>query len=285
MQHPPTILYVVIAMIAGCTSPTHVPHTALYAKLKQIAKHTTITVAHRGDSGSFPENTLPAFESAVRKAADMVELDFHQTADNQLACIHDATLDRTTDSRRTLRRNKLAVAKFPMQELRKLDAGRWKHQKFQGTRIPSLQAALGAIQVGSVTMIEHKAGEPENLVALLRKLDLVDEVLVQSFHWSFLERLHALEPRLTLAVLGGSKKQPNPTGAVLRRIERTHSCMVHWNFRHLTRQHVVELHRHGYLVCVYTLNTVEDFQQAIAIGVDAITTDHPARLRSYLEQR
>ncbi|MEE2886028.1 MAG: hypothetical protein VX951_01240, partial [Planctomycetota bacterium] len=57
-QHPPAILLLALAVIVGCTSPLRVPQTAVYVKLKQIAKRTTITVAHRGDSGSFPENTL-----------------------------------------------------------------------------------------------------------------------------------------------------------------------------------------------------------------------------------
>lgn len=277
------ILALFAMVVTGCSFLTRAPITPLSAKLQQIATDSTLVVAHRGDSGGFPENTLPAFESAVRNGADMVELDFRQTADGQLACMHDATLDRCTDSRRQWKNNKLALAKFELVQLQELDAGSWKHQRFQGTRIPTLEAALGRIQRSSITMVEHKAGDPELLVALLRRLELVDKVLVQSFKWEFLERLHALEPGLTLAVLGGSKRQPSPTGEVLKRIERTHSSMVHWSFRYLTRADVAELHRRGYLVCVYTLNRTEDYRQAIEMGVDAITTNHPARLRAYLQ--
>ena len=272
-------------VIAGCETASHAPQTNLKHKLHALAATATITVAHRGDSGNFPENCLPAFASAVRGASEMVELDFHQTADDELVCIHDRTLDRTTDSRQRLGKDKVKVASLTLQELQALDAGSWKHKKFAGTKIPTLAEALRQIQPGSVTMIEHKAGDAETLVTLLRKLDLVDEVLVQSFHWTFLEQVHALEPRLTLAALGGSKKYPAPTGEALRQIQRTHSSMVHWSFKRLTKAHVTELHRRGYLVCVYTLNRVEDFDKAIAMGVDAITTDYPGRLRSHLSQR
>ena len=281
------------ATTPGC-APVHyasketrslVGQTKLSRKLHALAANTTITVAHRGDSGDFPENCLPAFQSAVSKAAEMVELDFHQTADKQLVCIHDATLDRTTDSRQRLGKNKIRVASLSMSQLQELDAGAWKHQKFTGTRIPTLKDALLTIQASSVTMIEHKAGDAKTLVTLLRQLNLIHDVLVQSFHWSFLEQVHALEPQITLAALGGSQKYPTPTGEALEQLQRTHSAMVHWSFKRLTKEHVTELHKRGYLVCVYTLDRTEDFEKAILMGVDAITTNRPSRLRRLLTQR
>jgi len=270
---------------AGCSTTSHAPQTSLNRQLHGLAAATTIAVAHRGDSGNFPENCLPAFASAVREASQMVELDFHQTADGHLVSIHDSTLDRTTDSGQRLGKAKVKVASLTLAQLQELDAGTWKHKRFSGTRIPTLEEALLEIQAGAVTMIEHKAGDAKTLVTLLRQLNLVDEVLVQSFHWRFLEQVHALEPRLTLAALGGSEKFPTPTGEALVHIQQTHSSMVHWSFKRLTREHVAELHRRGYLVCVYTLNKAEDFDKAIAMGVDAITTDHPGRLRRHLQQR
>ena len=54
-------------------------------------------IAHRGSSAEAPENTLPAFEAAVRRGADAVELDVRLTADGAPVVIHDETLDRTTD--------------------------------------------------------------------------------------------------------------------------------------------------------------------------------------------
>lgn len=56
-----------------------------------------IIAAHRGDRANFPENTMPAFESAVNMHADMIETDIHLTKDNVLVLIHDHTLERTTD--------------------------------------------------------------------------------------------------------------------------------------------------------------------------------------------
>jgi glycerophosphoryl diester phosphodiesterase len=73
-------------------------------------------IAHRGASGQAPENTIEAFELAVRQGADAFELDVRLTADGVPVVLHDATLDRTTDRSGPLRALSLA-------ELREVDAG------------------------------------------------------------------------------------------------------------------------------------------------------------------
>ena len=52
-------------------------------------------IAHSGASGAAPENTLPAFDLAVRQGADAIELDIRLTAEGVPVVLHDATLDRT----------------------------------------------------------------------------------------------------------------------------------------------------------------------------------------------
>ena len=75
-----------------------------------------LVIAHRGSSAEAPENTLPAFEAAVARGADAIELDVRLTADGAPVVIHDATLDRTTDRTGP-------VAALTLAELRAVDAG------------------------------------------------------------------------------------------------------------------------------------------------------------------
>src|SRR5215210_4137174 len=63
--------------------------------LLDLSAHPVI--AHRGASGSAPENTLEAFELALRHGADAFELDVRLTADSVPVLLHDSTLDRTTN--------------------------------------------------------------------------------------------------------------------------------------------------------------------------------------------
>jgi len=66
-------------------------------KLELPGKRRPYLMAHRGNSVACPENTLPAFARALADGADLLETDLHLTADEVFVCIHDATVDRTTD--------------------------------------------------------------------------------------------------------------------------------------------------------------------------------------------
>ena len=109
--------------------------------------------AHRGDVRHAPENTLPAFQSAVEKGAHMIEFDVAPTRDGKLVLMHDATVDRTTDG--TGRVDALSFA-----EIRALDAGAWFGPDFAGTRVPTLEEALAVIPEHILCNV-HLRGGPE----------------------------------------------------------------------------------------------------------------------------
>src|ERR1700719_1197481 len=79
-------------------------------------RRAVLNMAHRGASGTFPENTLSAFRAAIDAKADMCELDVQLTRDGALVVIHDDTVDRTTDGAGE-------VAELTLAELKLLDAG------------------------------------------------------------------------------------------------------------------------------------------------------------------
>ena len=61
------------------------------------SKKSPIVTAHRGFSGKFPENTMPAFEAAYNLGVDFIEFDVRESADGVLVVLHDSTVDRTTN--------------------------------------------------------------------------------------------------------------------------------------------------------------------------------------------
>src|SRR6185312_5605525 len=100
-------------------------------------------IAHRGASGYAPENTLPAFELAVRQGADALELDVRLTMDGAAVVIHDATLDRTTGLTGPVRARTLAELRLADAGLRFTpDGGGTLPFRDQGTRIPTLAEVL-----------------------------------------------------------------------------------------------------------------------------------------------
>jgi len=91
-----------------------------------------LIVARCGDIQHNPESTLPAFEQAILKGADTIELDVHLTQDDQLVIHHDYYLGRTDNGSGYIGDQTLA-------DLRKLDAGGWFDARFRGEKIPTLQ--------------------------------------------------------------------------------------------------------------------------------------------------
>ena len=268
------LLSLLVCFSSACQSAPD----SLLATLRNRARHAPVVVAHRGASGEYPENTIPAFVAALEQGSTFVELDFYESSDGVLFCLHDKTLDRTTDADEKLGKKKIAATLFTMAELQDFDAGAWKNKRFAGTQIPTLAAALDCIQAGAWTMIERKGGSAKALVDLLRKKKLVDKVLVQAFDWKWLAEVHRLEPGLLLAALGsGELDQKALAGIVM-----TGACMVHWKLEDLRVESVLELHELGYLTCAYTVNDDAGLLGGARLGLHAITTNYPARLRELL---
>ncbi|MFO0804277.1 MAG: glycerophosphodiester phosphodiesterase [Gemmataceae bacterium] len=118
-------------------------------------------IAHRGASHDAPENTVAAFKLAWEQGADGAELDIHFTKDGRIVVIHDADTKRTTGTDWKVRDRTLA-------ELRTLDAGTWKHKRFAGERLPTLDEMLATVPEGKKVFVEVKCG-PE----AVRELDRV----------------------------------------------------------------------------------------------------------------
>jgi len=132
-----------------------------------------LSIAHRGDSLFAPENTMAAFDSALGKA-DLVETDVHVSSDGKLVILHDSTVDRTTDGSG-------AVSGKTLAQLKLLDAGSWFATNFVGKQIPTLEEMITRVLPGAVPLIERKAGPASAFVAELQRLNVVTNVILQSF--------------------------------------------------------------------------------------------------------
>lgn len=152
-------------------------------------------VGHRGASAYAPENTVAAFDEAIRLGAKAVEFDVRLTADGFPIILHDDTVDRTTNGNGPL----LQFTRF---DLLRLDAGSWMHCRFAGTRIPTLDEALLAIGPFARPVLELKVPIPADLLLHhLRKYDLEEEALVLSFEEAWLRPLRTASRDLALGLL------------------------------------------------------------------------------------
>jgi glycerophosphoryl diester phosphodiesterase len=241
---------------------------------KLVASPGLLVIAHRGNSSEFPENTLPAFQSAVELNSDLVELDYHHTADGVPVVLHDATLDRTTNAAAVFGREKIEVARVPLAALAGLDAGSWFDPKFRGTGLPTLAESLDAIQTGSTTLIERKAGDAQTLVKLLEQKQLTDRVAVQAFDWDFVATCRRLSPTLVLGTLHGKPA----TEELIRSAAATGADLIVWNHEKIDREHIDLIHALGKKAWVYTVDDPQRAAQLIAAGIDGIITNKPVQM-------
>lgn len=243
-----------------------------------------LVIAHRGYSLFAPENTAPAFELAKIAGADLVELDYHHSADGVPIVIHDFELDRTTDALEKWGGQKIAVSSKTVSELKTLEAGRWFNPRFAQVGLPTLAEALDLIQDGGVTLIERKAGDAEICVRLLREKDMVNKVVVQSFDWDYLRDFHKLEPQQVLGALGppssrnGQKLSDSEKVLDSRWVDQVREIgarLVVWNQK-IDPEAVEYAHRLGMKVWIYTIDDSPTAKRLLDQKIDGIISNNPS---------
>ncbi len=129
--------------------------------------------AHRGASFTHPENTLAAFNEAISLGVQMIEFDVRMTKDSVLVIVHNSNLEKTTGCKKNV--NELLFS-----ELRTLDAGMWKGEKFRGEKIPTLEETLNLIP-SNIWMNIHIKSDKEAAVKtalLLKKKNLFSNAIL-----------------------------------------------------------------------------------------------------------
>ncbi|MEW6718775.1 MAG: glycerophosphodiester phosphodiesterase family protein [Chloroflexota bacterium] len=228
--------------------------------------------AHRGASAYAPENTLAAFELAVKQGAHAIELDAKLCADGQVVVIHDTTVDRTTDGSGR-------VGDLPLEALRELDAGEFFDASFRGERIPTLSEVLESIgrrlwiNIELTNYTTPNDALPAKAAELVRHHGLQERVIFSSFNPLTLNRMKKELPR----VPKGWLIAPGSWGAWSWRLLRgyiSHEA-VHPASQIVSPGWVTRIHLQGRRVHVYTVNRVEEIKRLLDWDVDGIFTDDP----------
>lgn len=229
--------------------------------------------AHRGNSAEFPENTLAAFSSAIDLGVDLIECDVHLTEDGALAVIHDHLLERTTSGRGLVRDHTMA-------QLKSLDAGRWKNDRFSGERIPRLEEVLRLAKHRVGVAIEIKSlpfvytGIEQVVARAVDDAGMTDEVVVIAFDHRCIKHMRRLLPGvLTGVILVGRPVDPLQ---LLADAEADLFCPEWWTIDPDTAR---ELHEAGKHIGVWTIDDPFSLGWCRALPADAIYTNNPRTIR------
>jgi glycerophosphoryl diester phosphodiesterase len=223
-----------------------------------------LVIAHRGASGTSPENTLAAFQKATELGAEMIELDVHLCKTGELVVIHDGRVNRTTNGHGF-------VSHKTLSQLQELDAG-------NGEKIPALHEVFDLIGGKTKINIElkgkHVVTETVKLIKhrIEGKTQAADDFIISSFHHNQLEEFHALIPEVPIGIL--YERSPAEYQKLASYLEAT---SINLSIKHINKKLVQDIHQSGLQVWIYTVNSVEDFEAMKAIGVDAVFTNFPER--------
>lgn len=283
-------LFVVLAAAAGAIAiftARPAPDHSWFA----AGKPAPLVIAHRGGAGLRPENTLAAFSYAAAMGADVLEMDVQATADGAIVCIHDATVDRTTNGRGR-------VDSLRLEDLKKLDAGHsWSDDggrtypfRGKGTRVPALEEVLAALPETRM-IIEMKNPVPalaQSLCSLIRRFGMPQRRLVASMNEEAVAAFRRACPEIATAMTGGEARKF--FSLHLLHLERFYSPPV----RALlipdrmrgetlpTRRLIEAAHRRNLSVHVWTITGEDRMHELLQAGVGGIVTDRPDHLLALL---
>lgn len=251
---------------------------------------------HRGARAQYPENTIPAFEYAIRAGADVLEMDVAVTRDNVLVISHDPHLN--PEICRGPAPNAL-IHSLTLAQVRQYDCGALRNPRFPtqhpvpGTRIPTLDEVLALSSQGNFEYnIETKSfpDHPEYTPApevfarmmldAIRKHGLEARCIVQSFDFRTLLAMNRLAPEIRLSAL--YEGTPRDFVSIAR---EAHAQIISPDFHLVTPEQVKASHRAGLQVVPWTANAPADWDKLIDAGVDAIISDDPAALLAYLKAK
>jgi len=219
--------------------------------------------AHRGTSSTHPENTVAAFEEAVRLGVDMIEFDVGTTADGRAVLLHDGTVDRTTNGSG-------ALHELTFEQVRALDAGSHRDAKFAGEQIPTLEEALAAIPPGIVLNVHVKPtpGVVDATVAILEDTGRTGDAVLAG-DADRIRRCQEICPSLRTCNLGGQGKDDYLALCVELGVP-----WLQYFHKQVTEESVAAAHERGMVVNCFYANDEAEMRRQIDCGVDYILTDH-----------
>ncbi len=235
--------------------------------------NSIIIVAHRGASGSAPENTIPAFSDAIEAGADMIEADVQFTSDEEMVIFHD----------RIASQFKKTVDMLNYEQIKTINLA--QNQYEEPIHIPHLKELIELLIHKTYLMIElKKSNEKEQnlikLVNLVKAEDYIPYTLFASFHYENLLKLKVIDSTLHLATIKIPGDSTLPSVLSSRYGTRAYICSCD----ELNETINEDANRNGIFLGVYTVDSKDELIKALKYNIKAIGTNYPAKIKDLLGQ-
>ena len=258
------------------------------------SEYNPMFISHRGLQSMGPENSFPAFKAAAERGAWAIETDFRMTADGHVVCIHDKTLDRTTDGNgpvadKTLAEIKsLKVLPVNTKTVNKL----YDYSKFteEELKVPTMDEYFEICNSnGCVAFVELKEdkGVIDAMIKAIEKYGMQDRCVISSGNLALLEAYRAAGGKELIHLIFAKPEQ-------IRRVQELGNASVSFKYSDLSaevdleiagvkidsfRQLVDHMHSLGIRICFRAADTQEDALKMIEYGTDYM----PSNVKTTIE--
>lgn len=240
-------------------------------------KYDYLVVAHRGSSGTAPENTIASFRQAIISGAHCIEMDVQVTSDGIPVVFHDKWLSRTTNGVGF-------VQNATFEELQELDSGEWFSKDFIGETIPSLENVFRFLQSSILVNIELKNLGPqakrhiEKIIDLVEQYSYNDKIIISSFYYNQLAFLKKIAPQIPTAAIR-IPKDTTPPSEIAQKIGCQGFVCSIFELNEIVSQ---DIQNNGLFLGVYSIDSPGELNLVLNYNAKAIVTNYPRKILDLL---
>lgn len=267
MKHHIALLLIslIFTCISGCTNSVEI-------------------IAHRGASYLAPENTMASVMLAWEKGVD-AEVDVHLSKDNQIIVIHDSTTKRTGQT-------DLTVKETEYQQLRDLDVGTFKSEKFAEEPIPLLSDIIETIPPDRKLYVEIKCGK--EILPILEKLitesNKISQIVIIGFNLEIVTMSKKLIDVPTYWLKGTEKDKETEqwiphSQQLIQKAKSNGLDGLDVHYAGVTKKFANAAKASGQKLYVWTVDDPDEAIRLVRLGVAGITTNRPEWLRNQLKNK
>jgi glycerophosphoryl diester phosphodiesterase len=249
-------------------------YTLVLILAASLPAQTVVAISHRGEHLERPENTIPAFQEAIRVGADFFEADVRTTADGKLVLSHDATVDRCTNGTGN-------VAAMTFDQIEALDAGIKKGSQYAGTKIPTFDEALDLARGKIGVYVDIKNATPQDLVSHIEGHGMADHVVMYC-RPDICKNILELNPRLKVM------PESNSVDHTKMLVDLLHPKVIAFGQGDFKPEIIAiskEAKAEVYVDVMGKTDAPEGWQSAIDAGADGLQTDRPGPLVEWLRAK
>jgi len=225
--------------------------------------------AHRGSSGTAPENTISAVLQAAEQGAGFAEIDVQMSADGIIVLYHDQTLKKLGLDRK--------ISDLHYNEILAADAGRWFSPEYAGEKIPTLDQVMKLAKKRIKLNIELKMYDadsmlPEAVAKLIEWNGFERQCIVTSFDLDAIKRVKQANPAVKTGLIVSNKKH------LTDKVWSGDFEVLSVKSKLVNRKMVNNAKRYGKELHVWTVNKEDEMRRILKYDVKSIITDYPSIL-------